>query len=152
MVLRTLSKAFALAGSRCGFALANTDVLTVMRKVLAPYPLPDLTIQVAVQALAAPALQRLHQQINAIIEQRDWLLRQLQRLPVSLVAQPDTNFILVAVDNADSLMTAVAADGILLRNQSSQPGLDNCIRITVGSAQENQQLIRCLSRYLGVES
>lgn len=149
VILRTLSKAFALAGARCGFALAANDIIEVLRKVIAPYPLPDLTIQVASQALSASGLSQLRQQVTAIKAQRQWLLDQLDSLGLRAIADSDTNFILVAYAKPDAMMSALQQQGILIRNQSAQRSLEPCIRISVGSKAENQQLVLALRDYLG---
>ncbi|RUO78040.1 histidinol-phosphate transaminase [Idiomarina seosinensis] len=149
VILRTLSKAFALAGARCGFALANSDIIEVLKKVLAPYPLPDLTVQVAVQALSRTGLQRLQQQVSSILEQRAQLLQQLSALPMQIVADSDTNFILLQVDNASELIDYVKQQGVLIRNQSAQVGLAECVRISVGNNTENRQLIAALNSFYG---
>lgn len=145
IVLRTLSKAFALAGLRCGFALANEDVIEVLKKVLAPYPLPDLTVQVATQALRPAGLQRMQQQVTRLIEQRNRLIEALSMLPLSAIAQSDTNFLLYAVEQPDALIEQLAQRGILIRNQSTQRNLRPCVRISVGSHEQNDALIDAMN-------
>ncbi|MGM0525830.1 MAG: histidinol-phosphate transaminase [Pseudomonadota bacterium] len=149
VILRTLSKAFALAGARCGFALANSDIIEVLKKVLAPYPLPDLTVQVAVQALSKSGLRRLQQQVSSILEQREQLFQQLAALPMQVVADSDTNFILLQVESASALIDYVKQQGVLIRNQSAQLGLNECVRISVGNDTENRQLIAALNSFYG---
>lgn len=147
VILRTLSKAFALAGARCGFALADAEIIDVLKKVLAPYPLPDLTVQVACQALAESGIEHLQQQVANLLDERQKLLQSLQQLGLNTVAKSATNFVLIQVDNAERLVAAAAAQGILLRNQSAQKGLDNCVRISIGSADENQQLLEFFNHF-----
>ncbi len=152
VVLRTLSKAFALAGARCGFALANSDVINVLKKVLAPYPLPDLTVQVATQALSQQGLQRLTQQVSALVTERERLTSALDPLPMRRIADSDTNFLLYAVDNAEQLIQALAGQGILIRNQSAQRNLPSCVRISIGDEAQNQALLNELNDYFGVSA
>ena len=152
VVLRTLSKAFALAGARCGFALANQDIIEVLKKVLAPYPLPDLTVQVATQALNSTGLQRLSQQVNDLLSERKRLRFALDSLPMQLIADSDTNFLLYATDEPESLIAALAADGILIRNQSAQRCLPSCVRISIGSQAQNDALIEAITTYFDVQA
>ena len=148
VVMRTMSKAFGLAGIRVGFTLAQADVIQALVPVLAPYPLPDLSIQVATQALRAENLIEMRQNVIEAVGERERMLGVLQDLPyVRKVEASSTNFILFHVDNADALMTHCQQAGILLRNQSAQLGLDNCIRTTIGDPAENDQLIEALNAF-----
>ncbi|QZN90233.1 histidinol-phosphate transaminase [Idiomarina abyssalis] len=147
VVLRTLSKAFALAGIRCGFLLANDDIIELLQKVLAPYPLPDPTVQIAVQALQTSSLERLQQQVASLLAERDRVQTALEQTPLTLVAESDTNFLLYQCEDATGLVKALADNGLLIRNQSAQRGLNNVVRITIGSAAENDELIQQLKDY-----
>ena len=147
VVLRTLSKAFALAGVRCGFALANTDIISVLKKVLAPYPLPDLTVQVATQALSSSGLERMRGQVQQLLEQRTRLTTALAELPLTPIANSDTNFLLYATEQADALIKQLSEQGILIRNQSAQRNLPNCVRISVGDTEQNDALITALQSF-----
>lgn len=146
VVLRTLSKAFGLAGIRCGFALASPDVIAAMQKVLAPYPLPDLTVQVAIQALAPGACAQMQARLVETITERERLQQELEQLSYVKKLWPSvTNFILVQVTDAAKLVSWCQQQGILIRNQSAQVGLSNTVRITVGSETENNELIASLN-------
>lgn len=145
VVLRTLSKAFALAGVRCGFALAHEDIIEVLKKVLAPYPLPDLTVQVATQALSITGLQRMQQQVEQLIDQRRRLQDALSNTPWVSIARSDTNFLLYAVEQPQTLIEQLAQHGILIRNQSAQRNLPPCVRISVGSSEQNDALINAIN-------
>ncbi|MFV1466107.1 histidinol-phosphate transaminase [Idiomarina sp. HB] len=147
VVLRTLSKAFALAGIRCGFLLANDDIIELLQKVLAPYPLPDPTVQIAVQALQTSSLERLQQQVASLLAERDRVQTALEQTPLTLVSESDTNFLLYQCEDATGLVKALADNGLLIRNQSAQRGLNNVVRITIGSAAENDELIQQLKDY-----
>lgn len=147
VVLRTLSKAFALAGIRCGFLLANDDIIELLQKVLAPYPLPDPTVQIAVQALQTSSLERLQQQVATLLAERDRVQTALEQTPLTLVSESDTNFLLYQCEDAAGLVKSLADNGLLIRNQSAQRGLENVVRITIGSAAENDELIQQLKDY-----
>ncbi|WP_417442316.1 histidinol-phosphate transaminase [Idiomarina sp.] len=147
VVLRTLSKAFALAGIRCGFLLANDDIIELLQKVLAPYPLPDPTVQIAVQALQTSPLERLQQQVATLLAERDRVQTALKQTPLTQVSESDTNFLLYQCEDAAGLVKTLADNGLLIRNQSAQRGLENVVRITIGSAAENDELIQQLKDY-----
>jgi len=151
IVTRTLSKAFGLAGIRVGFTLANADIIQALVPVLAPYPLPDLSIQIAQQALRAEALIEMRQAVIETQGERARLITALETYAwVQSIFPSVTNFVLAAVEDAESVMAHLIADGILIRNQSSQLNLPNCIRFTIGSPAENQAVIESLNRYSGV--
>lgn len=147
VVLRTLSKAFALAGIRCGFLLANDDIIELLQKVLAPYPMPDPTVQIAVQALQTSSLERLQQQVATLLAERDRVQTALKQTPLTLVSESDTNFLLYQCEDAAGLVKTLADNDLLIRNQSAQRGLENVVRITIGSAAENDELIQQLKDY-----
>lgn len=152
IVMRTLSKAFGLAGIRVGFTLTNADLVQALLPVLAPYPLPDLSIQVAQQALSTNEQARVQENTAQTIAERAKLAVALQGYSwVKKVHNSVTNFILVTVNesvtDADTLMQHCIQAGVLIRNQSSQVGLSNCVRITVGNASENQQLLAVLDDF-----
>lgn len=147
VILRTLSKAFALAGARCGFAIANHDVIEVLKKVLAPYPLPDLTVQVATQALSKMGLTRMQDQVQQLLEQRRLVQQQLASLPLTSIAHSDTNFLLYATEQAGAIIEQLSARGILIRNQSAQRNLPACVRISIGDPEQNDQLITALQSF-----
>ena len=148
VVMRTLSKAFGLAGIRVGFTLANRAIIQALVPVLAPYPLPDVSIQIATQALNAENLIEMRQNVIETVSERESLTAALYPLSyVRRVEPSSTNFVLIQVDDADAIMNHCVAAGILLRNQSAQVGLDNCVRITVGAPPENAQLVDVLQAF-----
>ncbi|PWW15951.1 MULTISPECIES: histidinol-phosphate transaminase [Pseudidiomarina] len=143
VVLRTLSKAFGLAGIRCGFALAPADIIEALRKVIAPYPLPQTTVTVATQALSDAAINAMQQQVAATNTQRERLLAALADASwVTKIWPSCTNFVLLTVTDAAAIVAHFAAAGILIRNQSQQLGLANSVRISIGSAAEMDQLLK----------
>ena len=145
VVLRTLSKAFGLAALRCGFALAQPELIEILRKVIAPYPLPEPTITGATTALAAPAVAQMKTQLEQTLAQRERLLAELQKRSWANYIWPSvTNFVLVNVPDAAALVAQCQQAGVLIRNQSSQRGLDQCIRISIGNAAEMDRLLEVL--------
>ena len=148
VVMRTLSKAFGLAGIRVGFTIGSEALVQALLPVLAPYPLPDMSVQIAQQALRLDDRLKTRQDTIEIVAERNLLAVELVKFPwVEQVHASVTNFILIRVHNADALMQHCIAQGVLIRNQSSQLGLSQAIRITVGSPEENIELLRVLASF-----
>ncbi|MFU8784143.1 histidinol-phosphate transaminase [Aliidiomarina sp.] len=148
VVMRTLSKAFGLAGIRVGFTIGSVALVQALLPVLAPYPLPDMSVQIAQQALRLDDRLKTRQDTIEIVAERNLLAPELVKFPwVEQVHASVTNFILIQVRNADALMQHCIAQGVLIRNQSSQLGLSQAIRITVGSPEENIELLRVLASF-----
>lgn len=128
VVLRTLSKAFALAGLRCGFTLANKEVITMLSKVIAPYPISAPVADIASEALAKPGLEQMSQRVletNALRAQlATWLAKQSW---CSEIFNSDANFILFRCQNnelKDFIFNCLVENDILIRDQSKQQNLE----------------------------
>jgi len=142
VIMRTLSKSYAAAGLRCGVAIAQADVIEVMKKVLAPYPLPRPVIKEALTILKDKNLKRLATLRTETLKIREEFLGELKSIPgVEHIYPTQANFVLIKVDNADAFTDKCRTGGILVRNQSHQPGLKNCVRISIGSRDEMNTLI-----------
>jgi histidinol-phosphate aminotransferase len=142
VLLRTLSKAHALAGCRLGAVIANPVVIDLLRRIIAPYPLPTPTVTIALRALSEQSLdaQRLH--LATLATERGRLTEALGTSPGIVKVWPGAaNFVLVRAADGPRLVQDAAAAGIRLRDQSAQPGLGDCVRITVGTPEENDVLI-----------
>lgn len=146
-ILRTLSKAFALAGLRCGFVLANAPVINLLLKVIAPYPLATPVADVAAQALSDQGLAMMRRHVATILENRAALIAALRESAwVEQVFDSETNYILVRFRAASYVFKALWDQGIILRDQNKQPGLAGCLRITIGTRAESERLINALSQ------
>ncbi|PLK58203.1 histidinol-phosphate transaminase [Candidatus Palibaumannia cicadellinicola] len=145
VILRTLSKAFALAGLRCGFVLANADVIELLLKVIAPYPLSLPVADIAEQALSAEGLRQTSQRIAEINSNRNFLISELAKCPCVCVVFPSvSNYLLVCFDPAYHVFQTLWDQGTILRDQSKQTGLSDCLRITIGTRLECQSLVVAL--------
>ncbi|MCG7388485.1 histidinol-phosphate transaminase [Pantoea sp. ACRSB] len=145
VILRTLSKAFALAGLRCGFTLANPPVIDLLMKVIAPYPLATPVADVAGQALSDQGIALMRQHVAELNASRAWLLEQLSRLSiVQQVFPSETNYILARFDNSPAVFKSLWDQGIILRDQNKNPGLAGCLRISIGTRKECERLIAAL--------
>jgi histidinol-phosphate aminotransferase len=146
IVLRTLSKAWGLAGIRLGYCIAEALIISYLMKVKPPYNMNALTSHTTLQALSKGE-EVLHT-IDAIIQEREWLFVELgQLLCVQKVFPTDANFILVRCTDATALHHILVTKDIIVRNRSTEPLLQNCVRITVGTHRENEMLIQAMKEY-----
>ena len=148
VVLRTLSKAFALAGLRCGFTLANTDVIAMLSKVIAPYPVSAPVADIASTALASSGLEQMNIRVQETNELRAQLTHWLaQQEWCSQVFNSDANFVLFRCQNEaikNFIFDGLAKQGILIRDQSKQLNLSDCLRISIGSEDELNLLMQSI--------
>ncbi len=146
VILRTLSKAFALAGLRCGFTLANKPVIDLLMKVIAPYPLSTPVADIAAQALAPRGINAMRERVAQILVERQYLVNALKSIPcVEQVFDSETNYILVRFTASSSVFKSLWDQGIILRDQNKQPSLSGCLRITIGTRKESQRVIDALN-------
>jgi len=148
IVLRTLSKAFALAGLRCGFTLASSEIITLLSKVIAPYPISAPVAEIASQALSndlklmterVEMANKLRQQLTEWLNSQTWC---------SQVFNSDANFVLFRCNSSEQkarIFDSLVTKGILIRDQSKQLQLENCLRISIGSEEEINLLKSALS-------
>jgi len=138
VLLRTLSKAYALAGARLGVLIADPDLVRVLRAVLPPYPVPSLCIEAAERLLQPGPLARAHEEARETVKRRERLRRDLAALPAVVRVWPsEGNFLLVQCRDASSMVEACADAGLLIRDFSRVAGLENCVRVTVGDVAQN---------------
>ena len=142
VVLRTLSKSHAAAGLRCGVAVARSDVTELLQKVLAPYPLPKPVVDAALTILSAPSQAVLAAKRRDIVARREEVAAALSACPDIVELLPsDANYLLVRVKDAADLCNKCLNSSIILRNQSHQPGLENSVRVSIGSHEDMQAFI-----------
>mgnify|MGYP006162240741 FL=1 len=143
IITQTLSKAYGLAGIRLGICYASAAVIAVLNKIKPPYNVNELTQQRALDRLANP--EQIKEEITSIIAEREQLLKVLSEVSfVSTIYPTEANFILIKVDNANQRYDELIAKGIVIRNRTTQPLCENTLRLTIGTAEENQKLIAAL--------
>lgn len=148
VVLRTLSKAWASAGLRCGTVLAQADVLALLRRVIAPYPLAAPVTAMALRVLQPDMRLRQQKLLRELSANKKVLLEMLQgRDWIRRTWPGEANFVLLEVDNAAGLLAHCAAQNIILRGFPSDPRLKDCIRISVGSSKELELLNTALDNW-----
>jgi histidinol-phosphate aminotransferase len=145
VVLQTFSKAWGLAGLRLGMAFGHPEVITLLNKIKAPYNINQLTQQLGLEALGREAEKQ--QMVAEICAQREQLRAQLATLPgVKQVFPSEANFLLARVEDADRLYAHLLSGGIVVRNRSKVPLCESCLRLTVGTPEENAQLLEAIRR------
>ncbi len=145
IVTQTLSKAYGMAGIRLGICYASESIIAVLNKIKPPYNVNELTQQRASKILLYR--EGLKKEIKVIMEERAMLMSNLKNISfIRKIYPTDTNFILLEVDDANKRYEELLKHGIVVRNRSNQPLCDNCLRITVGTSNENRKLIYALQR------
>lgn len=145
IVLQTLSKAWGLAGLRLGMAFASAEIISILNKIKYPYNISSLTQQVVLEKL--DAIEDKNKQVQQILAERSSLVNALQTLPlVKQVYPTDANFVLVKVTEARKVYNHLANHGIIVRDRSAVVLCEDCLRITVGTAEENRKLIDTLAK------
>ncbi|MGO1719420.1 MAG: histidinol-phosphate transaminase [Luteimonas sp.] len=145
-VLRTLSKAHALAGARIGVAAAAPALISALQRCQAPYPVPAPCTSQALAALAPGALARTAGQVDLVCSERERMRRALQALGgVRRVYRSGGNFLLVRFADASRAFAALLAAGIVVRDQRAAPRLGDALRITIGTPEQNDRVLRTLA-------
>jgi len=146
IVLQTMSKAWGLAGLRLGMAFASEAIINVYNKVKPPYNINQSSQQLALKALEE--VGQVNDMIKSIVNMRDGLIKSLANLPVVKKIYPsDANFLLVKVDDAKAVYNYLLQKQIVVRDRSKVELCEGCLRITVGTENENKELITALQRF-----
>ncbi|MDH5912262.1 histidinol-phosphate transaminase [Vibrio splendidus] len=148
VVIRTLSKAFGLAAVRCGFILASQNVMQYVAKLIPPYPMPDCSSQIVLDALSDDRVSVMEDATQKLVELRNWFACELTQFDfIESVYPSSTNFILLRQKPGHQVFSVLAKDGIVTRNQNHEPALRNCVRISIGSQESMLEVITSLTRY-----
>ncbi|MBS0212276.1 MAG: histidinol dehydrogenase [Proteobacteria bacterium] len=150
VVLRTLSKAHALAAARIGCLIAAPEVVGLLRRIMPPYPLPTPCVEAAEAALTPDSLRRTHDRIALLRVERERLRVRLATLAcVREVLPSQANFLAVRFDDAAARFRQLQSGGFTVRDARRYHGLEDALRITVGSPGENAALVDVLCKPLG---
>jgi histidinol-phosphate aminotransferase len=146
VVLQTFSKAWGLAGLRLGMAFASEEIITILNKLKSPYNINTLTQELVEKSLDNVAAK--DQMAAQILQDKQTLVKDLSQLPVVQHIYPsNANFLLVKVTDARAMYRHLIEDKIIVRDRSKVILCENCLRITVGTADENQQLLHSMMYY-----
>ena len=148
IVMQTLSKAWGLAALRLGLGFASMDIIDLFNKVKPPYNINEASQELALEALQHT--EQVNNWIKEVVVERASLKKVLLNYSfVEKIFPSDANFLLVKVNNANSLYSYLTSNGIIVRNRSKDVLCDNCLRITLGTPVENEILIKCLDLFTG---
>ncbi len=143
IICQTMSKAYGMAGIRLGMAFASKQIVAILNKVKPPYNINQLTINKAINVLNDP--NKLEREISTIIKEREKLASALNKLAIVITVFPsDANFLLVRFTDAYFVYQNLIAQGIVVRNRAKEFNCDNCLRISIGTKNENEQLLKAL--------
>lgn len=143
IVTQTLSKAYGLAGIRLGVCYASEFIISVLNKIKPPYNINQLTQKKAIERLSN--VNDVKSDVEYLLSQRNDLVKSLSQIAfINEVFPSDANFILARVDDANQRYSELLERGIVVRNRTTQPLCKNCLRFTVGTQEENKQLINVL--------
>ncbi|SDK86830.1 histidinol-phosphate aminotransferase [Catalinimonas alkaloidigena] len=146
VVLQTFSKAWGLAALRLGMAFASPDVIQVLNKIKLPYNVNELTQRAGLEALLHE--REKDQMVDQILQQRRRLTQQLQELPyVEHIYPSDANFLLVKMQDAGGVFRYLIEQLVIVRDRSRLRQCEGCLRITVGTEEENETLLRALHQF-----
>ena len=144
IITQTMSKAYGMAGIRLGMGFSNEKIINYLNKIKPPYNINLLTERKALEELNK--IDEIEKNISIVLDQRNLLVSCLEKLDfVEKIYKSDANFLLVKVDNADLRYNQLLENGIVVRNRSNQPLCQNCLRITIGTKNENTSLIKTLN-------
>lgn len=148
-VLRTLSKAYGLAGARIGVLLAAPEIIGLMRRIMAPYPLPTPSVDAALRAFSPEASAARVARIERTRAERDRIAAALAALPgVRRVWPSQANFLVFRVDGASAVWRRLADAGVLIRDVSHYLGLADVLRVSIGLPEENDRFLAALAEAL----
>jgi histidinol-phosphate aminotransferase len=144
-VMRTLSKSHGLAGARCGTLVANPEVIGLLRKIIPPYAITQLTVEAVLQLLAPAEIERMHARISEIRRERERMTQAIGELAsVKRVWPSQSNFILVEFAEPDVALALARTANLLIRDVRAQVGLPRTVRISIGTSDQNNRLLEAL--------
>lgn len=145
VVVQTLSKAYGMAGIRLGMCFASEAIIATLNKIKPPYNINELTQISAIDQLQKADL--VQSQIMSLINERELLVRSLDQVTfIKKIYPSNTNFVMIKVDDASKRYQQLIENGIVIRNRTTQPLCENCLRLTIGTTEENMKLIETLKQ------
>jgi len=145
--MQTFSKAWGLAALRLGMAFASLEIIKVMNKVKPPYNINQATQEFALKALEE--VGQVNDMIKELVDMREALREVFEQIPIVEKVYPsDANFILVKIKDARKIYEYLLTKGIVVRDRSTVKLCDNCLRITIGTEQENTILVDALAQFI----
>jgi histidinol-phosphate aminotransferase len=152
--LRTFSKAFGLGGVRLGYALMQPELALQIQKLIMPFSISGLQIEIAKVVLGEVLSNKYHfvqERIEETLSERARVVHELRTLPDIHVFPSETNFFLMRVPNAALFYKQLLQAGIIIRRQDHLPGLTNCVRVSIGTPEENTAFLQTAKKLLSLE-
>jgi len=144
-IMRTLSKSHGLAGARCGTLIANPEIIALLRKVIPPYAITQLTVEAVMKLLEPAQIAIMHSRITEIRSEHKRVTQAVAQLRGTRRVWPsDTNFFLAEVEDVDRALNSARAANLLIREVRAQVGLPRSVRISIGTPEQNDRLIEAL--------
>ncbi|WP_029036833.1 histidinol-phosphate transaminase [Salinimicrobium xinjiangense] len=145
VITQTLSKAYGLAGIRLGICYASEEIISILNKIKPPYNVNELSQQRALERLSRP--EEVNREVQTILQERELLRANLSKMSfVKEIFPSDANFLLVRVENAGRKYEQLLEAGVVVRNRSNQQLCENTLRFTVGTPDENKELLKKLTQ------
>ncbi len=143
VILQTFSKAWAMAGVRCGMAFANEEIINLINKVKYPYNMNQLTQDYVMERLKHE--DEKNHWVTLTLQERERVKNELEKQSnVKKVYHSDANFLLVKMEDAEGTYLRLVDEGIIVRNRSKVKLCEDCLRITIGTQEENDELLNAL--------
>ena len=140
VITQTFSKAYGMAGIRLGILYASEEIIQILNRIKPPYNINELTQKAAIDRLQDTS--EIKSQVFDLMVEKQLLIKELLQVNfIQKVFKSDANFVLIEVDDADARYDQLLKKGIVVRNRSRQPLCTNCLRITIGTKEENTKLI-----------
>jgi histidinol-phosphate aminotransferase len=147
VVLRTLSKTYALAGARLGTLIASEDIVGLLKRIIPPYAIPASTVEQVLALTEAPQRAMAAARIRTLLDEREQARERLAATRRVVRVHPsDANFLLVQFEDARAALEAGKDVGLLVRDFSRTPGLAQCLRLSIGTPEQNERLLAALER------
>jgi|YelNatPaOPRAMG01_1025707.scaffolds.fasta_scaffold00010_73 histidinol-phosphate aminotransferase len=150
LILRTFSKAFGLAGVRFGYLLGDAEVITELRKVNLPFGVDKLSEAIVDVVLDHDYI--VAERVKLILGERQRLYEALRKFPGVEVFPSETNFLLIRVPGAVRVFRSLIAAGVFVRSFATVPGLEGCLRVTVGAPEENDRFLEAFGKVLATQA
>ncbi|CAM4055207.1 histidinol-phosphate transaminase [Vibrio neonatus] len=148
VVIRTLSKAFGLAAVRCGFILTNEDIMEYVLKLIPPYPMPDCSAKIVLDALSPEGIDIALESTSEVIKTKHTFIEAIKNNQwIEHIYPSSTNFVLIRTNSKAQLFNYLKENGVVTRNQSHEPALNNCVRITIGSSESMIEVAQLINQY-----
>jgi histidinol-phosphate aminotransferase len=147
VVLRTLSKEYSLAGERVGITIAHPAVISIIGRILAPYPLTQSAITAVTAAMSPAGVEYARANIRRLLAERARVEAALQTTSITRVYPSDVNWLLVEVEQPRELVRRMERAGIKIRDRSTVPGIEGSVRISIGTREHNNAMLAVLAQH-----